>query len=188
MRKTTAVWTVGLAASFVFAATVLLAQQSKRSAPNASATRTDATAVPPPLTPLNMKTGLWQTTMTGKYIGLPPQIASAMNATHTYKSCVKADDLTRNQWAKGLAGLKCSSVTVLSSTGTDTDVQAKGCDVGDRMTADGHGKFHLTDSGHLTGSMDVTFNGNSPFGSGPLQMHADYTSAWIGASCPADLN
>ena len=61
--------------------------------------------------------------------------------------------------------------------GTDVDVQATGCDVSNGMTAEGHGKFHMVDSGHLTGSMDVTFSGNTPFGeSGPVQMHADYTS------------
>ncbi|HLV94211.1 MAG TPA: hypothetical protein VKS44_03385 [Candidatus Acidoferrales bacterium] len=81
--------------------------------------------------------------MTGKYSGLPPQIAAAMNPTHTYKSCVKADELTRNEWAKSLAGLKCSSVTVLKSTGADTDVQAKGCEAGNGMAAEGHGTFHL---------------------------------------------
>jgi hypothetical protein len=178
MKKATAVWTVGLAASFVLAATVLLAQtQSKRSAPSA-----------PPLTPLNMKTGLWQTTMTGKYQGLPPQIASAMNATHTYKSCVTPEQLSKNEWAKGLAGYKCSSMTVVTSTGTEVKVQATGCDVSNGMTAAGGGHFRLSGPEHLTGWMDVTFSGNTPFGnSGSVHMRADYISNWIGATCPANV-
>lgn len=186
MRKATAVWTVCLAASFVFAATVLLAQtQSKRSAPNASATHTDATAINA-ITPLNMKTGLWQTTMTGKVTGLPPQLAAAVNPTSTHKSCVTPEQLTRSQWTKGLT--KCSSVTVLKSTGTDIDVEMKGCG---KMMAEGHGKFHLADPGHLTGSVDMTMilNGNTPFGgNGPIHSHTDFTSIWIGATCPADMN
>lgn len=182
MRKEIAVGVICLAA-LGFAATALLAQSRK---PTTDA----AKAASAQLTPLNMKTGLWQTTMTGKYSGLPPQMAAAINPTpHAYKSCVKPEQLSKDQWAKGLAGYKCSSMTVLKSTGSDVDVQATGCDVSNGMTAGGHGKFHMVDSGHLTGSMDVTFSGNTPFGdSGSVHMHADYTSNWIGASCPADMN
>jgi len=184
MRKTTVGWMVCLAA-LGFAATALLAQ-SQSGKPTTDA----AKAASAQLTPLSMKTGVWQTTMTGKYSGLPPQMAAAINPTpHAYKSCVKPEQLSKDQWAKGLAGYKCSSMTVLKSTGTDVDVQATGCDVSNGMTAEGHGKFHMVDSGHLTGSMDVTFSGNTPFGdSGSVHMHADYTSNWIGASCPADMN
>jgi hypothetical protein len=184
MRNATAGWMICLAASFGLAATVLLAQsQSTKPAPSAS-----AVAASNQITPLNMKTGLWQTTMTGKYTGLPPQIAAALNPTHTYKTCTKPEELTRNEWAKGIIGLKCSSVTVLRSTATDTDIAAKGCEAGNGMTAEGHGKFHLAGSGQLTGTMDVTFTGNTPFGgNGPVQMHSDFNSTWIGASCPADL-
>lgn len=185
MRKTTVGWMVCLAASFGLAATALLAQ-SQSGKPTTDA----AKAASAQLTPLNMKTGVWQTTMAGKYTGLPPQIASAITpAPHSYKSCVTPEQLSKNEWAKGLAGYKCSSMTVLKSTGTDVDVQAKGCEAGNGMTADGHGKFHMVDSGHLTGTMDVTFNGNTPFGNnGSVHMHADYTSNWIGASCPANLD
>jgi hypothetical protein len=85
-------------------------------------------------------------------------------------------------------GLHCSSVTVLDSTATDTDVQATGCSAGNGMTAEGRGKFHLLDSGDVTGSMDVTFSGSTPFGgNGAVHMHSDFTSKWIGATCPADL-
>lgn len=184
MRKATAGWMVCLAASFGLAATVLPAQSQSKRAPSAS-----AVAASNQITPLNMKTGLWQTTTTGKYTGLPPQIAAAINPTTTHKSCLKPEQLTRNEWAKGIVGLKCSSVTVLKSTASDTDVQAKGCQAGNGMTAEGHGKFHLANSGHLTGTMDVTFSGNTPFGgNGPVQMHTDFNSTWIGATCPANLN
>lgn len=183
MRKAIAVGVTCLAA-LGFAATVLLAQSQSR-----KPTTDAAKAASAQLTPLNMKTGLWQTTMTGKYSGLPPQMAAAINPHHSYKSCVKPEQLSKDQWAKGLSGYKCSSMTVLKSTGTDVDVQATGCDAGNGMTAEGHGKFHMVDSGHLIGSMDVTFSGNTPFGdSGSVHMHADYTSNWIGASCPANMN
>ena len=172
MREATAVGVICLAASLVFAATVLVAQ----SQPGKSEQ----------ITPLNMTTGLWQTTMTVKYTGLPPQIPAPMNPTHTYKNCVRPKDLASDGWAKDVIG-KCSSVTVLKSTGTDTDVEAKGCDAGSGMMAEGHGKFHLADSEHLTGTMDVTFSGSTPFaGNGSVHMDADYTSKWIGATCPVE--
>ena len=80
-------------------------------------------------------------------------------------------------------------MTVLQSTASDIDVVGKDCEVGNGMTAEGHGKFHMADSGHLTGSMEVTFNGGSPLGgNGSVHMLANYTSNWIGATCPADLN
>jgi hypothetical protein len=188
MGKATAAWTICLAVSFGFAGTVLLAQsQSKKSVPNASAIHTDATAIEAQITPLNMKPGLWQTTMTGKYSGLPAQIASAMNPTRTYKDCVKAANLTRDEWAREVLGLNCSSITVLKSTSTDADIQGKGCAVGNGMSAEGRGKFHLAGPGHLTGSMDATFSGNTPFGgNGSVHMHADYTSNWVGATCPTN--
>ena len=183
MRKTTVGWMVCLAA-LGFAATALLAQ-SQSGKPTTDA----AKAASAQLTPLNIKTGLWQETETGKYSGLPPQIAAAINPTMTYKSCVKPKDLTSDAWAKEIVGLKCSSVTVLKSTRTDVDVVGKGCNAGNGMTAEGHGKFHMVDSEHLTGTMDVTFSGSTPFGgNGPVHMHADYNSNWIGSSCPAGMN
>jgi hypothetical protein len=149
-----------------FAAVVLLAQSNEQ------------------ITPLNMKTGGWQTTMTGKYSGIPPQMAAAMNPTMTYKNCVKPADLSGHTWARDVVG-KCSSVTVLKSTSTDADIEASNCQVGGGMTAEGRGTFHLADSEHLTGKLDITFSGNNPFGgNGPLHMHAEYTSQWAAATCP----
>lgn len=193
MSKATARWMVCLAASFGLAATVLLAQsQSKRTVPNASATRSSVTPASTQLTPLNAKTGLWQTTTKLNYTGLSPQqaqMAAAINPTMTYKSCLKPKDLNPNQWTTKGFGLKCSSMTVTKSTGTDLQAQGKGCDVGDGMTADGSGNFHVSsDSEHVTGSIDVTFSGSTPFGNGPLHWTANYTSNWVGSTCPANMD
>ena len=190
MKKAKAGWTVCLAASIGLAASVLLAQsQSQKPAPNVSATRPNVTALEAQNTPQTMQTGLWQTTMTGKYMGLPPQMAAAINPTMTYKSCVEAKALTSHEWAKQLVGFHCSSINVVKSTSTDAVVQATGCNVGNRGTADGIGHFHLAPSGRtLTGSLNVTFSGNNPLGgNGTLQVQASNTSNWIGATCPADV-
>lgn len=175
MMKASAGWTISMVVLGIVASVLVARSQSERSAENL---RSD-------ITPLNMKSGLWQTTMTGQYSGLPAQYAQAMNRNTSYKNCVKPEDLIRNEWARGLAGLKCSTLTVLKSTGTDMEVEAKGCDAGRGMLAEGQGKFHLANSGSLTGTMDVTFSGSTPFGgNSPVQMHAVYTSNWVGPSCP----
>lgn len=134
------------------------------------------------LQPLNVKTGLWETTQTVKLTGLPPQIAAAINPTVTYKSCVKPKDLSTNAWANEGSGLKCSSWNVLKSTGTDMEVQASGCEGGYGMTGGGHGNIHVQDSEHVTGSIDYTVTGNGL----AVQGHGTHTSKWIGATCPAE--
>jgi len=132
---------------------------------------------------LNVKTGLWQTTVTAKYTGLPPKMAAAVKPTMTYKGCIKPKDLSTSQW---VTGFKCSSWTVLKSTGTDVEAVGKACEMGNGMTADGHGKFHAQDSEHLTGVIDGDFTGFTGNGS-KVHLHANYTSKWLGATCPADM-
>ena len=136
------------------------------------------------LQPLNAKTGLWQTTLTVKYTGLPPQMAEGMKPAMTYKSCVKPNDvkdLTSNPW---MSGLKCSSWSVLKSAGTDLEVQGNACDMGHGLIASGHGNLHLQDSEHLTEVIDYTLTGSGL----AVQGHAISTSKWIGATCPAETN
>lgn len=169
MRNRRSFMALALAAPLALSASVFLAQSSDH------------------ITPLNMSTGEWQTTTTVDYSGLPPQMAQSLNRTTTHKACVKPENLARNGWTKKMIG-KCASVTVLNSTATDVDVEASGCDAGNGMTAGGRGKFHLVDSTHLTGTMDVTFTGATPFGNNsPIQMHAHYVSDWVSATCPADM-
>lgn len=174
MRKALPVAVICLAATFAFAATLLLAQtQSNKPAQDASAAKN--------MTPLNVNTGLWQMTQKVTWTGLPPQYASLLQngVPHQYKSCVKPKDLSTNPWADG-SGQKCSWTTV-SSSGSDMEVTGTMCDMGKDwgMTADVHGKIHIIDSQNGTGSFDVTLTGNGQTAHG----HADYTGKWIGATC-----
>lgn len=137
------------------------------------------------LLPLKVKTGLWQMTQTVSWTGLPPQTAALMkqmSPTITYKSCVKPKDLSSNPWADGSRD-KCVW-KALNSTGTDMDVQATSCNMGKEygLTADIHGKIHVIDSEHGTGSMEVTLTGNGQ----TMHGHATYTGNWIGPTCPAE--
>jgi hypothetical protein len=176
MRKVTVVGVVGLAASLAFAATVLLAQSQSGKPASAQ------------LTPLNVKTGLWQDTVATKYTGLPPQMAAALNTKTTSKICLKPKDLSPHEWTtQQLADLKCSSLTVLKSTGTELEVQGRDCNLGEGVTGHGHGGFQVPDSQHVTGSLDATVSGSTPFGSGTWHAHSDYAYKWLGATCPADM-
>lgn len=134
------------------------------------------------LTPLNVKTGLWQMTETITWTGLPPQMAAMMSNGRpvTYKSCVTANNLNSNPWADNSRD-KCTW-TALNSTGTNMDVRATGCQIGNDfgMTAEVHGKIHAVDSEDGTGSMDITLTGNGQ----TMRGHASYTGKWISASCP----
>ncbi len=141
----------------------------------------------PNVTPLNVKTGLWQMTETITWVGLPPQLAATMNNGHAsmnYKSCVKPEDLSTNPWAGG-SGHTCRW-TALSSTGSDMEVRGEGCDMGKTwgMTADVKGKIHVIDSQDGTGSFDIVLTGNGQ----TMRGHAEYKGQWAAATCPHDMN
>lgn len=134
--------------------------------------------------PLDAKTGLWQITETMTWTGLPPQYANMMGSGRpiNYKSCVKEKDLSSNPWAQG-SREKCKW-TVLKSSSTDTEVEAKSCDMGNGAVADAHGAIHLTDSGNGTGAFSfvLTMNGQTMNG------HATYTGKWVSTDCPRDMD
>jgi hypothetical protein len=132
--------------------------------------------------PLNVNTGLWQITQTMTWNSLPPPVAAmlrSMPQTRTYQSCVTAQDLNTNPWARG-SGDGCTW-TVLNSTGTDMEVQGTGCQLGSDygMTAQIHGQIHILDPQDGTGQMTMTLSGNGQTATG----QASYTGKWVGASC-----
>lgn len=156
--------------------------------------------------PLNLKPGLWQTTMTATIKGAPPmppdmearlaqmppeqraRIEATLKSryggtpqTSTWKSCVKKEDL--NKWPFEDPNKKCT-YTVLGSTGSKMDVRGT-C----TPNKDGYEygfNFHLetVDSEHAkgTGQMTISKGGQTTTG--------DYSgsSHWLGATCPADSN
>jgi Protein of unknown function (DUF3617) len=165
-------------------ATVLLAQ-SKKNSKTAEPAKTAVTKAALMNVPLNVKTGLWQLTRTITWTGLPSQQQAMMNSmtpTTTYNSCVLPKDLKTNPWANGSED-KCTW-TVLSSTGTDMEVQGTSCDLAKSygMDTDIHGKIHVLDTEHGTGAMAITMTGNGQTMNG----NATYTGKWIGATCPSD--
>jgi len=135
-----------------------------------------------PLTPLNVKTGLWLITKVTTWADLPPEMPAMMKVPRkvSYSSCVTPQNLTSNPWADG-SGEHCSW-TVLNSNGTDMEVQGSGCTMGNGTTAQVHGQIHVVDSENGTGSVTLALNaGNGRVMNGV----ASYTGKWVGASCPA---
>jgi len=132
------------------------------------------TVVASPLNPLNVKTGLWQVTMTSQINTLPKA------NTSTYKSCVKKEDLSKYPFTDPKANC---TWTVVSSTGSQ--MEANGT-----CTPRGMGnvefKINLVavDSENVRGTGQLNMNGPAGTMSGTYSGSAK----WIAAACPADLN
>jgi hypothetical protein len=122
--------------------------------------------------PLNVKTGLWQVTMTTTIQGM------GTPRTHTYKSCVTKENL--NQYPFADPDNSCN-YQVQSSTGSHMDVSGS-CVPKEGGKADFKITLDATDSENVQGTGQLTLAG--PDGA----MHGDYSGKgkWIGASCPRE--
>jgi hypothetical protein len=123
--------------------------------------------------PLNVKTGLWQVTMTTTIQGMgTPQ-------THAYRSCVTKDNLNQYPFADPDNNCKYK---VQSSTGSHMDVSGS-CLPSEGGKADFKIQLDAIDSEDVKGTGQLTLAG--PQGA----MHGDYSGRgkWIGASCPAGM-
>jgi len=122
--------------------------------------------------PLNVKTGLWQVTMTTTIQGM------GAPRTHTYKSCVTKENLNQYPFADRENNCK---YTVQSSTSSHMDVSGS-CLPNEGGNADFKIQLDAIDSENVKGTGQLTIAG--PGGS----MHGDYSGKgkWIGASCPAE--
>ena len=125
------------------------------------------------LEPLNVKTGLWQVSMTSTISGMPAP------TTSNYKTCVKKEDLDKYPFTDPKA--KCNW-TVVNSTGSTMDATGT-------CTPEGQGKvdFKLRldalDSENVKAAGQLTTN--TPAGT----MNGTYsaTGKWVGATCPAGM-
>lgn len=156
------------------------------------------------IVPLNVKTGLWQTTETvlmSGGLGLPPGAAAQLSPeqrakleaamksmgngtpmTHTYKSCVTEKDLKENPFNdKSNGAMKCRAA-VIKSTSSDAEVQ-EDC-------AEGTTKFQFHVSLHASSREHVTAigKGSGTMGGHTMNSAIKLESKWLGASCPAGVN
>jgi hypothetical protein len=146
--------------------------------------------------PLNVKTGLWETTMTTQITGLPPippdvlnkmtperraKVEAAMKAnasqgpqTHIRKRCVTQEDLNKGPFGDKL---KSCTQTVLNSTGKKMEIHEV-CTTADTKT-DVTFQVEALNPEHVKGAGRVAVT------RGGRTMNAETTLAakWIGAEC-----
>jgi hypothetical protein len=123
--------------------------------------------------PLNIKTGLWQVTMTSKVSSFPQP------NTSTYESCIKKDDLAKYPFTDPDANCNWD---VLSSTGKQ--MEAKGmCKPKGMGNVSFNMKLEAADSENVKGTGQMTIDG--PGG----VINGTYTGSakWKSATCPANL-
>jgi hypothetical protein len=121
--------------------------------------------------PLNVKTGLWQVSLTSMIKGLP------VPNTNTYRSCVKKEDLDKYPFAD--PDMKCSW-TVQNSTGSKMDASGT-CMPAGQGKVDFKMQLEALDSENVKGTGQLTMNGPG----GAIDGTYAATAKWIGASCPA---
>ncbi|MGH9360170.1 MAG: DUF3617 domain-containing protein [Terriglobia bacterium] len=154
------------------------------------------------ITPLHVKTGLWETSMTSSASGqlaLPPEAVARLTpeqrtkleaamgamASHAPKAdtsqhCVTQEELTKDPFTdKGQnRKWKCDE-TVIKSTGSELALHEV-CGEGTSKW-DAHISMQAVDSEHTKGAVlaDITMGGRT------MHQNMNFTSKWIGASCPA---
>ena len=151
---------------------------------------------------LNVKTGLWQTTITNTVtgsMGLPPEMAAKLTPaqrarfeaaqkkqgsgtprTETHKDCLTPEKLAEDPFSDKNHGdeAKCAE-TVIKSTASDLEVREL-CTYGSSKS-DIHLSFHADSQEHVTGS------GTTSVTTGGREMHSNMKldSKWVSAACPA---
>jgi hypothetical protein len=156
------------------------------------------------ITPLNVKTGLWQntaTTIVTGGLGIPPEMMSRLTPeqraryeaamkheangtprTRTTKSCLTQKNLNEDPFGKeSREDMKCKE-TVITSTGSDLEVREQ-CS-GGTSSSDIHMKAHAIDSEHVVGTTEttVTMGGRTMHSTGKIDFK------WLGATCPAGVH
>lgn len=161
--------------------------------------------LPPSVQPLNVQTGLWETTMNIAISGLPPvppdmqskldqlppdqraRIEAMLKSqyggapqTNTYKSCVKKEDL--NKYPFSDPQRKCT-YNVADSTGSKMNVSGTCPPGSDGMKVDFKMQLEAVDSEHVKGTGQIVMTG------GGRTTNANYSGMgkWLGATCPADM-
>ena len=122
--------------------------------------------------PLNVKTGLWQVTMTTTIQGMGrPQ-------SHTYKSCVTKENINQYPFADPDNNCKYK---IQTSTGTHMEVSGS-CMPPQAGKADFRIQLDVLDSEDVKGTGELTFAG--PDG----QMHGEYSGKgkWLSANCAGE--
>jgi hypothetical protein len=130
------------------------------------------------ITPMNVKTGLWQSTTTLQVSGdvSQPRI-------ETQKGCIRQEDLTRNPFAPGKndEGMRCTE-NLLRSNSSDAEVDMS-CKDDQGNSSEFHIAFHTLDQEHVTGSGQGTARMSGHI----MKSDWQFQSQWLQASCPVEM-
>ena len=178
-----------------FSATVAFAQTQKKPGENAEKNAKVK------MIPINVKTGLWQSTSTVTItgaLGMPPEIlakltpeqraryeaamqsqAAGHTRTSTHTGCITEKDLASDPFEqKDSDGrLQCHE-TVLRSTSSEVEVE-ESCTGEASMNF--RMKIHAVDREHAVG----TGQGTATMGGHTMKSNIKFESKWLGATCPA---
>jgi hypothetical protein len=146
--------------------------------------------------PMDVKTGQWETTVTGQMTGVPAippealarmtpeqraKIASAMGGLGA-KPMVSTNCRTKEKlaqaWSTGQQSMKSCTTTLVTSTSSKQEVHVE-CDRGGAKTS-GTIKVEAVDSEHIRGSFQMTA---APQGDHQINMNYSFTEKWIGPAC-----
>ena len=146
--------------------------------------------------PLNVKTGLWETSWTSSVSGRPPipadmlekltpeqrarfeaamqRMASQTPKSRSNRSCLTKEKLERDPFNEKD---KSCTETVLTSTGSKMEVREV-C-TQENATTDMTVHIEAVDSEHVRGSVKSNTSG----GGNTMNVNGSFTSKWLGAAC-----
>ena len=146
---------------------------------------------------LNVKTGQWETTMSGQVSGLPPippevlkqmtpeqrakieAMMGARGAKPTINTSCMTKEKLEKAWNSDQEAMKSCTTTVITSSPSKQEVHVECARQGTKTS--GTVKVEALDSEHVRGSIQMTASG-AEVGQG-MNMNYTFTSKWIGAAC-----
>ena len=147
-------------------------------------------------TPLNVKTGEWEATMSGESAGQLPipqevldkmtpeqraKMEAAMKArgvgprNRVYKSCVRKEDLDKPFGKEGEQ--KSCKQTIVTSSANKQEIHMECENAGGKQT--GTFKVEAVDSGNVKGSMQMTVAS----GARSMNVNYNFSAKWVGPVC-----
>jgi hypothetical protein len=159
------------------------------------------------ITPLNVKTGLWETSMTMTGLPAMPAIPDSALAQMTpeqrarvqammggkpitAKTCITKEKLEKSTGFEKLP--KSCTYTIVSSTSSKIEMKMECSQNGMTMTGDYDaeaidsenikGSMHMNAS-NPSGSNNAAGGNNTPAGAGAMNMNSTFTSKWVAAAC-----
>jgi Protein of unknown function (DUF3617) len=150
------------------------------------------------ITPLNVKTGQWESTMSGESTGqlpipqdmldkMTPEQRAKMEAmlkargmqgprTSVYKSCLRKEDLAKPSFGNDETQKSCKQ-TIVTSSATKMEIHMD-CEMGGGKQT-GTFKFEALDSGTVKGTMQMTASN----GGRVMNINNNFSAKWVGPAC-----